>query len=184
MSIAKDLVLAIDTVSIDYRGMPGSPTWRIDPSSGLAASAAAGLLEVPIATFEMPLRARLEFLFRRARSIGKVRGSGISRTKHQSRRANLTTLVQANLRYLGGSPRFLLSADTKGFDVEMLLDGFDRYVRAHQGETVMASMIGHPKLMFEEQQQLFARFVEGARRRHGRRLRFAAARDAARLVSL
>jgi hypothetical protein len=180
-SVAKDLRLSTDTITIDYRGAPARANWRMAPDGGVTRDSAHGLYEVPIATFRTSARSRLRFLLRRALSVGRMRGTGISRSARQTRLANLRTLVVGNLRYLVRDPVFLLSCDTKGFDAPMILDGFARYLDAHHGEPrITAAMISHPKLMFARERELLRAFVDGVRGRYGARVSFATATEAAR----
>jgi len=86
----------------------------------------------------------------------------------QSRWANAKTLLQGNLRYLRDDPAFLLSCDTKGMSLEMLLRGLQDYLHAHAHEQMIwFSMINHPKLMFAKERELLRCFVDEARRRYG-----------------
>jgi hypothetical protein len=172
-SIAKDLVLRLDTVEIDYRTVPSAANWYIAPASGLTKDAGEGVLEIPIATFRCGLFSRLGFLYRRLRSVGMRRGAGISRSAKQTRWSNLSTMIRYNLRYLYGSPLFSLSCDTKGHNLDMLLGGFDAYVKQHaSGAPIFLSMINHPKLMFDAQFDLLESFVKMTRNRYGDSLDF------------
>ena len=90
----------------------------------------------------------------------------VSRVRRQSRLANLRTMVLQNLRYVTGRPWYLLSFDTKGFNLEMLLDGLADYLGRHKDDrTIMACVISHPKLMFDDQMKLMAEFIQESRRR-------------------
>jgi hypothetical protein len=165
VSVTKFLTLNLDTVKIDYRNIPASSIWRMSPESGLSVEAKSGLLEVPIATFRSGLGARLGFLWRRAGSIKQMRGMTLSRAKHQSRLANIRTMLLQNLRYVTGNPWYILSCDTKGFNSKMLLDGFRQYVARHQSEeTVYVTMMNHPKLMFDYQMKMLEDFIIRTRR--------------------
>lgn len=172
-SVVKGVVARSDAAVLDYAGAPAAANWWMAAETGVAVPAPAGLWEVPIATFRCPPAARVGFLARRAAAVRRMRGTGISRAARQTRWANLRTLVAGNLRYLGGDPWFVLSADTKGMTAKMLADGFDAYVRRHRGAggdgdgPIVVSMINHPKLMGGREIELFAGFVEGVRRRHG-----------------
>jgi hypothetical protein len=96
-----------------------------------------------------------------------MRGTTLSRAKRQSRFANLRTLVLQNLRYVVGRPQFILSCDTKGFDLKMLLAGFNDYLIKHQtDEVIYVSMMNHPKLMFDGQMNLLSQFVRETRNRY------------------
>ena len=179
-SVAKDLRLRMDTITIDYRGAPPRANWRMAPDGGVTRDSPQGLYEVPIATFHTDARTRLRFLLRRALSVGHMRGTGISRSVRQTRLANLRTLVLGNVRYLARNPVFVLSCDTKGFDAPMILDGFARYIDAHRSEPLIAAaLISHPKLMFARERELLCAFVDGVRAQYGARLSFATATEAA-----
>ena len=172
----------MDTVKIDYRGLPSAPNWLIAPESGIASHATGGLFEIPICTFTASKGSTIGFLLRRARAIRKRKGSGLSRARKQTRLANGASLVRENLRYLSSRPTFLFSADTKGFSRRMLVQGFHDYVRAHEsaGADVMyVSMINHPKLMFKEEETLLFNVLNDLRCSYGSRLRFATYRDVA-----
>ncbi|OLD40217.1 MAG: hypothetical protein AUI57_00435 [Candidatus Rokubacteria bacterium 13_1_40CM_2_68_8] len=179
-SVAKGLRLRMDTISVDYRSAPARANWHMAPEGGVTRDSTHGLFEVPIATFRSDSRTRLRFLLRRALSVGRLRGTGISRSARQTRLANLGTLLLGNLRYLAGDPVFLLSCDTKGFDAPMILDGFARYVDAHSAERRIAvSLLSHPKLMFAPERELFRVFIDGVRARYGLSLSLATATDVA-----
>lgn len=172
-SIAKGVRVVTEDVAFDYRGMPPAANWRMSRASGLTEDESGELLEVPIATFSMNRMRRLAFLVRRALSVGKRRGAGITREASPSRLRRLSGLIARNLHYLEATPVFILSSDTKGFDREMLLDGLSAYTEEHRGcARIVTSMLNHPKLMFEGQFALLREFVEGARGRFGDRLKF------------
>lgn len=180
-SIVKGVRMKMDTVALDYRHMPPSANWYIAPGGMLSRPEKSGLFEVPIATFQVEPSFRLRFLLRRAAALRKMRGTGISRAKTQSRFANLRTLALGNLRYLYGSPWFIFSCDTKGFDLDMLLAGFEDYVSRHRrDDLIFVSMINHPKLMFREQMHLLESLVRELKKRYGAALTFSTCRDLAR----
>lgn len=183
-SVAKDLVLQLDTIEIDYRRVPTAANWYLAPASGITEDAGAGLLEIPIATFRCDLLSRLGFLFRRLRSVGMRRGAGISRSAMQTRWSNLRTMLRYNLRYLYGSPLFSLSCDTKGHNLDMLLNGLDAYLKQHTDSSpIYVAMINHPKLMFDAQFELLESFVRAARKRQGEAFSFVTTADVLRQVS-
>jgi hypothetical protein len=164
VSVTKFLTLNLDTVKIDYTNVPSSSLWRMSPESGIEVDASSGLLEVPIATFQSASAARLGFLWRRARSIKQMRGMTLSRAKHQSRLANIRTMLLQNFRYVVGNPWYILSCDTKGFNSKMLIDGFRQYVARHgQEKTVYVTMMNHPKLMFDPQMKMLEDFITQTR---------------------
>jgi len=167
VSVTKFLTLKLDTVKIDYTSVPARSIWRMSPESGTKSEAAEGLLEVPIATFQSGLGARTGFLWRRAISIKQMRGTTISRAKHQNRFANIRTLIMQNLRYVTGNPWYILSCDTKGFNSKMLMDGFRQYIDRHEGEeTVYVTMMNHPKLMFDYQMKMLEDFIVQTRQEY------------------
>ena len=172
-SVAKGLRLSMDTIEIDYTRTPRAANWLMSQETGMSSPADQGLFEIPIATFKSGAPTRLGFLWRRLRSVSMRRGSGISRSERQTRWANIRTMLAYNLRYLYTNPWFSLSCDTKGYNLKMLLDGFDDYIDRHsESRAIFVSMINHPKLMFDPQFELLGGFVEGVRRRYGERVRF------------
>lgn len=181
-SVAKGVLAATDTHRLDYRDVPKRANWFMAPQTGLA-DAGSGILEVPVGTFQLPRSRRLLFLARRVRSVGRARGGAMARVGRQSRLASLWHLARANLRYLGGKPWFVLSCDTKGFTVDMLVEGLGAFVEDHAHEQEIAvAMLGHPKLMFDEELDLLRGFVRRGRARFGSRLEFVTA--AATLAAL
>lgn len=83
------------------------------------------------------------------------------------------TLVTYNLRYLYTNPWFNLSCDTKGYNLDMLLDGLRQYVNNHRDEReICVSMINHPKMMFDAQFELLERFVIETRKEYGDKISF------------
>lgn len=182
-SIAKNLTLQLDTIKIDYRQVPAAANWYLAPANGIAQDAGAGLLEIPIATFRCGLLSRLGFLSRRLRSIGMRRGAGISRSTRQTRWSNVCTMLRYNLRYLYGSPLFSLSCDTKGHNLDMLLNGLERYLEQHSDSSpIYVAMINHPKLMFDEQFDLLESFVDKVLSEYGNSLGFVTTTDVLRQV--
>jgi hypothetical protein len=164
VSVTKNVTLNLDTVKIDYKNVPGQSFWKMAPETGPKIAAESGIWEIPIATFRSAINNRIGFLLRRARSINQMRGMTPSRSKHQSRLANLYTMVLQNLRYLTGNPWYILSCDTKGFNLEMLMDGLGDYISRHSSEeTIYVTMMNHPKLMFDFQMKLMEDFVNKTR---------------------
>lgn len=179
-SLAKNLRVEMDTVSIDYEMLPSDANWWISSRTGLNGGDRTGLFEIPIAAFRSTAAERLAFVVRRMAAFRERRGSGISRARRQTRWANLRTLLLGNLRYLTNDPVFLFSADTKGFTRSMLVNGFQRYAAEHErhgASTIYASMINHPKLMFPKQERMFFETLEELQQHYGSQLRFATYRD-------
>ena len=143
------------------------------PETGIVVPAKEGVLEIPIATFQVGGGSRLGFLGRRALSLRRQRGTSISRKSRQTRLAGAWHLVQENLRYLHSRPWFIFSGDTKGFNAQMLTTGFCDFVSRHQRqETILVAMINHPKCFFAEQFALLRQVVEDLRDRYGDHLQF------------
>lgn len=167
VSVTKFLTLNLDTVKINYTNVPPKSLWYMSPETGIAVEGNNGILEIPIGTFRTGWGQRAGFLWRRAGSLKQMRGTTISRKRKQSKLANIHTLLLQNLRYVIGNPWFIISCDTKGFDSEMLLDGFNQYVNRHKTEnTIYVTMMNHPKLMFDYQLDLLAEFVTETRKRY------------------
>lgn len=182
-SVIKGVKFSLDTVCIDYSQTPKAANWFMSPETGIEVPANEGVLEIPIGTFKSDFAARVGFIWRRARSVRMRRGAGISRSARQGGWSNLKTLIAYNLRYIYTNPYFSFSCDTKGFNLEMLLRGFDDYVRRH-GELgqLYVSMINHPKLLFAPQLELLNSLVTQLRVRYGERIRFITATEALELV--
>jgi hypothetical protein len=165
-SVAKGYVVRNDVLSVDYRNAPEAANWRID-----------GIFEIPIATFNTSVPARLRFLLRRIGAVrGAMRGRPISRSKRQTRARNILTMLLQNLNYLNPAGAFLFSADTKGYTRQMLVSGFKQYVRRHYERSDVAiyvSMINHPKLLFESQEKLLFDVLEELRDYYNGSLTFA-----------
>jgi len=172
-SVAKGVKFDLDTVTVDYRNVPSSANWCMSPDSGLADDSHGELFEIPVGTFKTDIATRTGFLLRRAKSLRMLRGTGISRSKRQTRWSNLRTMLMYNLRYIYTNPWFNLSCDTKGYDIKMLARGFDDYIRRHKAdEEIFVAMINHPKMMFAQQLTLLESFVAEARSRYGENVRF------------
>ena len=178
-SIIRGVKFKLDTVEIDYSHVPAAANWYMAAETGINTPCIGGLIEIPIATFRSSLATRLGFLWRRAQSIRMLRGIGISRAKRQTGWSNLRTILKYNLRYLSFDPWFNLSCDTKGYDLRMLLDGFEDYVARYPNTGhIFVSMINHPKMMFEPQFSLLRSFVTECRIAYGERIRFVTCTDA------
>ena len=119
-SIIKNVRMQMDTIRMDYTGMPDAANWFMDPQTGLKVEASGGLLEVPIATFQSGLIDRLGFLWRRLHSLKMRRGAGISRSERQTPLVNAISMLKYNWRYVSTNPWFLFSCDTKGVSLSML----------------------------------------------------------------
>jgi hypothetical protein len=178
-SIIGGVKFKLDTVEIDYSQVPAAANWHMSAENGINTPCTSGLIEIPIATFKSDFATRLGFLWRRARSVRMLRGIGISRAERQTGWSNLRTILKYNLRYLYSDPWFNLSCDTKGYNLRMLLDGFDDYVARYQDTGhIFVSMINHPKMMFERQFDLLRSFVTECRKAYGERIRFITCTDA------
>jgi hypothetical protein len=183
-SIAKGYTLKTDTLIIDYKKCPSLPNWWLTEQTGLQPGEPPGLFEVPIATFELPLADRVMFLVRRALRVGRRRGAPLSRSRRRSRLSHGVALLAGNARYFGYRPKFLFSADTKGFTAKMLLRGFHDYISAYDTErSVYVSMILHPKLLFSEQLEILSTIFKCLRRTYREQLEFVTLAQVARQVS-
>lgn len=183
-SVGKNVRLKMDTIELDYTGMPTDANWFMDPQKGICTSAERGLFEIPVATFQSDWRSRVGFLWRRALSIKMQRGVGISRARRQTRLSTLKSMLQYNWRYVSTNPWFLLSCDTKGFSLKMLLSGFDNYIKRHSHvDSIYVSMINHPKMMFAPQFELLRAWVTEVRDRYGERIRFVTYNEAAEQIN-
>jgi len=172
-SVVKGVKFKLDTIEIDYSNAPTSANWFMNPETGVTIPSTSGLFEIPIGTFKMDILNRLEFIWRRARSVRMLRGTGISRSQRQSTLANVKTLIKYNLRYLYTNPWFNLSCDTKGYDLKMLLTGFNDYIARHSdSDSIFVSLINHPKMMFTPQLELLESFVTAMRNKYRDRIRF------------
>jgi hypothetical protein len=165
-SITKGLKMKIDTIWNDYSRVPASANWYMNSEFGIEKEANDGILEIPVASFRSSIPAQMGFLIRRAMSVRQIRGTTLSRARRQSRMANMRTMILQNLRYVTGRPWFLLSFDTKGFSLSMLLDGLGHYLARHKNdEIIIACILNHPKLLFDDQMDLMAKFIEESRRK-------------------
>jgi peptidoglycan/xylan/chitin deacetylase (PgdA/CDA1 family) len=165
-SITKGLKMKIDTICNDYRRVPRRANWFLSEELGIEAEAPDGILEFPVISFQSGLLTQMGFLKRRIMSVGQIRGTTISRAKRQSRLANIRTMALQNLRYVTGRPWFLLSFDTKGFDLRMLVDGLSDYISRHSDDQVIIGCVmSHPKLMFDTQMTLMSDFIQECRRK-------------------
>jgi len=164
-SITKGLKMKIDTIINDYSRVPRRANWLMNEEYGIETEAPNGIFEIPVISFRSSLTAQLGFLIRRAMSIKQIRGTTISRARRQGKLANLRTMILQNIRYVAGRPWFLLSFDTKGLNLKILMDGLSSYVSRHcHDEIIIGSIISHPKLMFDNQMALMSDFITESRR--------------------
>jgi len=171
-SVTKGVVIDTPSLKLDYRDTPAAPNWFMAPETGVTRSAPRGLYEVPIATFQPGRRRRVEFLARRVRAVGQLRGTAISRGAPTSRLVGLAGMVRNNARYLLDGAWFNLTTDTKGYTLGLLEDGIAQYLERHAGASQVAiSTVNHPKLTFAPQLELLEQLVTSLRRRHGSALR-------------
>jgi hypothetical protein len=163
-SIAKGYHLKTDYMRLNYDNCPTVANWRVNPDTGIRKEARAGIWEVPIVTFSPGVADRLYFLFRRVRHSTQTRGFSISASGSSGRVVSVARLVTTNLRYFSPRTRFLLSTDTKGFSLSLLMDGLRQYFASCAGsDVVCAAVIGHPKLLFAQQLCLLEDFIERSR---------------------
>ncbi|NDP22086.1 MAG: hypothetical protein GZ091_13540 [Paludibacter sp.] len=158
-SMAKGYYFKSGISEVDYRKLPTAANWIIDPdnfSNGLKSN---GITEIPVATmpktpFEVPTRFKLEKLAGRAPvSHGEV--------IHQE---NLVDNM-AKLKMLFSSR--LLTFDNYTLSLDYLLRILKYNVNKYKSaDTVMLSIISHPKSMGDYSFELMEKFVKEVKCRY------------------
>lgn len=158
-SMARGYYFKSGISEVDFRKLPGSPNWVIDPDNYHKASASEGIIEVPIATmfktpFEVPTRFKLKKLAGRAP-------------------ANHGTMIhEDNGRDIPAKIKMLFASRMLTFDNYTLsLDYLMRILRYNMkkyksSDTLMLSIISHPKSMGAYSFELMEGFVNAVHKQY------------------
>lgn len=166
-SISRGYFFRSNVSIVDYRYVPDLPNWYL-PFNGNFINHSIDnkkILEIPIASkpkgmFEIPTAFKLKKYENRA---VENRGSMIHSNGRVSKRDKARQLFSSRM----------LTVDNHTLSPEYLLKILDYNVKRFQShDTVMLSLIGHPKSMDKYHYQLLAEFVRRARDSYGDTLEF------------
>ncbi|MDR2919317.1 MAG: hypothetical protein LBV72_08140 [Tannerella sp.] len=153
-SLAKDYYFKSDISEIDFRKLPDLPNWIIDPSNyHLNLPDKSGILEIPIATipktiFEIPTRFKLKkYAYRAIENRGKM--------IHTDNQIDIYSKIKMLF-----SAR-MLSFDNHTLSLDYLLKIFNYTIKKYenQSNTIMLSVISHPKSMGNYSFELMDKFI-------------------------
>lgn len=151
-SMAKGYYFKSVISEVDFRKLPKLPNWIVSPENYHQASDSAGVLEIPIASipktpFEVPTLFKMKKYSSRAPiSHGEV----IHLNNQVDRLSKLNMLFSSRL----------LSFDNYTLTLQYLMQIFNYNVKKYKSsETIMLSIISHPKSMGDYSFELMKAFV-------------------------
>lgn len=166
-SISRGYFFKSDTSLVDYRNVPELPNWFLSLDGDFSKNAVDNktLFEIPIASkpkgvFEIPTAFKLNKYVDRA-----VEDRGIMIHTHQniSKRDKIRQLFSSRM----------LTVDNHTFSPGYLMKILDYNVKRFQShDTVLLSLIGHPKSMNQYHYYLLTEFVNRAKDKYGELLNF------------
>ena len=164
-SICKDFYFKSALSEINFFGIPSLPNWFIGTDGDFKKPAKNGILEIPIAgkpkgLLEVPTRFKMKKYQSRA---PENRGKQI----HEGKPAGLIYKVKQAF-----SSR-MLSFDNYTYTPSYLMKILDYHVRKYSdSETIMLSVIGHPKSMSDYSLYLMKSFIEQTRKKYAEKVEF------------
>ena len=156
-SMARGYYFKSGISEVDFRELPASPNWIIDPGNYHLASATMGILEVPIATmpktlFEVPTLFKMKKYAWRA---PLNHGSMIHEGNLKDRKAKIRMMLASRM----------LSFDNYTLSLDYLLRIVRYNLKKYESsDTVMLSIISHPKSMGDYSFELMEGFVTEIRK--------------------
>jgi hypothetical protein len=172
-SISRGYYYKSDVSVVDYRGVPDLPQWYLNMAGDFtkAAGEGEGLLEIPIASkpkglFEMPTAFKLGKYAHRA---VEDRGSMIHNSENVSKPDRLRQMFSSRM----------LTVDNHTYSHDYLLKILDYNVARFAGkhDTLMMSLIGHPKSLDTYHFELLANFVKRVREKYEDKAEFTTTRN-------
>ncbi|MBC8320432.1 MAG: hypothetical protein H8E34_06905 [Bacteroidetes bacterium] len=166
-SISRGYFFKSSVSVVDYRNVPNLPHWYLSLNGNFKNpdTENKGILEIPIASkpkgmFEVPTAFKLKKYEHRA---VESRGSMIHSNEKVSKRDKVRQLFSSRM----------LTVDNHTYSPEYLMNILDYNVKKFQShDTIMLSLIGHPKSMDKYHYQLLAEFVNRARDKYGNSIEF------------
>lgn len=158
-SMARGYYFKSGISEVDFRKLPESPNWVIDPDNYHVALDSEGILEIPIATmhktpFEIPTMFKLT---RYAQRAPLNHGTMIHEGNHNSLAARIKMLL---------SVRFL-SFDNYTVTLDYLLRIVRYTIRRYKSsDTIMLSILSHPKSMGSYSFELMEGFIKEIHKRY------------------
>lgn len=158
-SMAKGYYFKSGISEVDYRKLPKMPNWKINPEDLKKDSKEDGIIEVPIATipktlFEIPTRFKLKkYSFRAPISHGQV----IHQENQVDKIAKIKMLFSSRM----------LSFDNYTLSLDYLLQIIDYNIKKYKSyDTVMLSIISHPKSMSNYSFELMENFITEVQKKY------------------
>lgn len=158
-SIAKGYYFSSGLSVVDYRNMPGKANWHLSPDGDLTKDSNSGILEIPIASipksvFEIPTLFKMKKYAYRA-PLG--RGYQIHEGKPGSFRNKLRSFMSTRM----------LGFDNYTYNPQYLIKILDYNIRKYKNEeSVMMSIVGHPKTMGKYAWDMMRYFVKTVRTKY------------------
>ena len=158
-SMARGYYFKSGISKVDFRELPKSSNWIIDPENFHSATDSEGILEVPIATmgktlFEVPTRFKLKkYAYRAPESHGTM----IHEENQKDIKAKMKMLFAARM----------LTFDNHTLSLEYLMRIIRYNIKKYKSsEVLMLSIISHPKTMGKYSFELMENFVNEIRKQY------------------
>lgn len=158
-SIAPGYYFKSTISEVDFRNLPSKPNWILNPDNYHNSSNENGIMEIPIATipktpFELPTRFKLKKYAYRAPI---THGSMIHSDPSNDRKAKLKMLFSWRM----------LTFDNYTLSLKYLLRIIDYNVKKHKtADTLMLSIISHPKSMGDYSFELMKGFITEIKKKY------------------
>ncbi len=158
-SIAKGYYFSSGISVVDYNGMPAQANWHLPADGDFSKDSGSGILEIPIASipkslFEVPTLFKMKKYAYRA-PLG--RGYQIHEGRPGSFRNKLRSFMSTRM----------LGFDNYTYEPEYLIKILDYNVKKYRNEeTVMLSIVGHPKTMGSYAWDMMRYFVKTVRSKY------------------
>jgi hypothetical protein len=164
-SICKGYYFKSAISEVNYFGLPSQPNWFIDKQGNYKAVSTEGILEIPILG-----KSKLEFKMPTSFKMKKLQSRApISHGKqiHEGKPSGFFYKIKQSL-----SAR-MLSFDNYTYSPAYLMKVLDHNVNKYaEYETVMLSVIAHPKSMSDYCFNLMRSFIEQSKEKYGEKIQF------------
>lgn len=164
-SISRGYFFKSDVSLVDYRKLPDKANWFLSETGDFSKEASDGILEIPIASkpknlFELPTRLKLH-----AYKSREVENRG--RPIHSYKKIPLKDTMK---QWFASR---MLTVDNHTYSLSYLMDILNYHIKKHKNhETVLCSLIGHPKAMGDYALELLKDFVIKIREQYGEAVEF------------
>ena len=157
-SVAKGFYFASKISEVNYRQMPNAANWTIPLTGPMSAKSSNGLYEIPIASSPRNTLNNIPVLIKRVLHRNRIFDSG-GWGIHDGNTSKLS-----KLKRLFPKSAWMVNFDTFAFTNKDLHKVLNYHLKKHKNEdTIIASIISHPKSMGSYSLKLMNEFVESVR---------------------